>query len=473
MRHALWPLLVIAAGCFSDGPADGVYSCAAVAPECPPSFYCAADGRCRRGGDGGDGQPDLGPACGDGTLGGNESDIDCGGDCAACAPGRACRDAKDCATASCIEGHCELATAPPFWLPLPSLTRDRVSPNVVATPDGKLVVVGGADRTGNISNAAEVLSLASATPAWGAFPEMLLSRSASAAGLIDGRIVVAGGKGNETQLESYDFAAAKWTVLQDNIGFQVDEAGFTVVGTSLFVFGGFDLPAVPTGSAHRLQGTTWQELAKLTPRRALAGATGADGLVYAIGGSDGTRELDLVQAYDPTSGQWKDSTALPEATASLAAIGAPDGRVYAIGGRRAGAAVAGVVAFTPGARWSGIAPLQNPRNGAAATIGSDGRIYLVGGARSGEPALRDVEAYGPVVQVSGSPPSASGSNFAANARVLVYTGDSTTPLAAGMSDGSGKLAALALPGLPAGTHVLRIVDERSRYPVTATVTVTP
>jgi F5/8 type C domain len=54
------------------------------------------------------------PGCTDGNKNGGESDVDCGGaDCSPCQPGETCRDAADCASASCgddllcADSHCD------------------------------------------------------------------------------------------------------------------------------------------------------------------------------------------------------------------------------------------------------------------------------------------------------------------------------------------------------------------------------
>jgi len=57
-------------------------------------------GRCEHGA--------CGPAsCHDGRRDGDESDVDCGGSCPRCPPGRACRDEGDCARGECEHGRCQ------------------------------------------------------------------------------------------------------------------------------------------------------------------------------------------------------------------------------------------------------------------------------------------------------------------------------------------------------------------------------
>jgi len=466
--------LVVVAGCFSGSPADDLYACGAAPHQCPPGYFCAANQRCRHG------APSA--TCGNGAQDGDETDVDCGGHCTPCEVGRRCLANGDCLTTSCVEVRCELATGPPFWRPKPVMVFERRKPTVIATPDGRLFAIGGGDQLNALSNSVEVYDVAAGK--WGAFPPTVLARSAGAGALLDGRLYVAGGFGNVNQVEAYDFAQGAWMVLQNDIGFQINDAGFAAAGNALFVFGGLDPDPMVTSEAHSLQPATgWLSLAKLRPRSALAGALGADGLLYAIGGHDGTQPLDTVQTYSTVTGQWSDAPPLPVAADNLAAASGPDGRIYVIGGTAAGAPAASVWAFTPGTgRWSAVAPLQAPRASLGAATSSDGAIYAVGGAGPGATALRDVEAYGPSVTLTPATPTAadaivaSGANFAAGAQVRVYAGATPagTPLATGTTDAAGVLAPVTLPPLgAAGPHVITFVDGRSRYPVTVGVTVTP
>jgi hypothetical protein len=476
-------VLLLVASCFSDGPADGVYACAPLPTQCPPGFQCETDQRCRRAPPIDASVPPTGDMslCKSGALDGDESDVDCGGSCPGCEVGRLCKVDADCATGTCTVEHCDLTTSPPFWRALTSSTDERQKPLVVATPDGLIFAIGGADRTGNITNLVEAYSLA--TGKWSPFATLGLSRSSPAGGFVAKKLYVAGGFGNETQLEVYDTTAAKWLLSTNDIGFQIDQAGFVVAQDKLFVFGGLIKPSTITGDARSFVPGGWTQLANIMPRRALAGAT-VGGRIYAIGGNNGTQALDVVQSYSmnsPTS--WTTEPSLPNPTEGLAAAGAPDGRIYAIGGAVAGAPVSTVVAYTPGSgRWTPVASLQNPRKTLGAATGMDGRIYAVGGASADLGALRDLEAYGPVVQLApasvpvGGMVSVTGSNFAANAVVSVYAGATATgpALKTATTDATGVMPTLTLQvDAPAGLRFFTFVDHRSRYPVTLLLSVTP
>lgn len=49
-------------------------------------------------------------ACLDGVLSEGETDIDCGGECGACADGQGCSDAEDCSSGHCVDGTCSPET---------------------------------------------------------------------------------------------------------------------------------------------------------------------------------------------------------------------------------------------------------------------------------------------------------------------------------------------------------------------------
>jgi N-acetylneuraminic acid mutarotase len=79
-------------------------------------------------------------------------------------------------------------------------------------------------------------------------------------------------------------------------------------------------------------------------------------------------------------GRWAAVSAMPTARHSLAAVAAPDGRIYAIGGYGDHGALGTVEAYTPSSNsWTTLAPLNVPRYGLAAVLGPDGKIYAIGG----------------------------------------------------------------------------------------------
>ena len=69
-----------------------------------------------------------------------------------------------------------------------------------------------------------------------------------------------------------------------------------------------------------------------TALEGVAAVTGADGLVYAIGGYDGCTPYNSVNAYNPGTHTWAAKANLPNSLFDMAAAPAPSGTIYAMGG---------------------------------------------------------------------------------------------------------------------------------------------
>jgi hypothetical protein len=251
----------------------------------------------------------------------------------------------------------------------------------------------------------------------------------------------------------------------------------------VYVIGGSSTPKFAFGTVEAYDPSTNKWTSGLspmpTPRGFLAAALGTNGLLYAIGGraEDGTF-LGTVEAYDPSTDRWSTLSEIPDPASEPAAVGAPDGRVYVIGGNSGGNLLATVNAFSPATnRWSAVAPVDSARYGIGAVVAPDGRIWAVGGGTNPEfDGFTTVQIYGPVASVSpaagapGTTARVSGSNFAANATVSVYIGAATgTPLGTGSTNASGAITApipFNVPNLGSGQQSLIVVDDRSQYPVT-------
>ncbi|HEY7983216.1 MAG TPA: kelch repeat-containing protein [Ktedonobacterales bacterium] len=141
--------------------------------------------------------------------------------------------------------------------------------------------------------------------------------------------------------------------------------------------------------------------ADTTCGRAFFGAaTGADGHVYAVGGSSdpcGAKYLDLTQAYNPQTNSWTDLAAMPTPRDLLAVTAGSDARIYAIGGQSATSeTLTTVEAYTPATNsWATLAPMPTARHSLAAVTGPGGLIYAYGGYISAGQAVNTVEVYDP------------------------------------------------------------------------------
>ena len=111
--------------------------------------------------------------CNDGKLSGDESDVDCGGSCSACALGKLCNSNADCAAYGAAAGNCTLTSPNPCFLDPISATgvQDPNLPVAVAafcipaTGNSGINTVAGLPGPGRVTNAAQAESYCASNPA--------------------------------------------------------------------------------------------------------------------------------------------------------------------------------------------------------------------------------------------------------------------------------------------------------------------
>ncbi len=260
------------------------------------------------------------------------------------------------------------------WTTAMHMPTARVGLAATAGPDGRIYAIGGGVCfvQGNVLQNAELNEVEAfnpATNAWtlSAVPPLPTARNRLAAATSpDGRIYAIGGH----MIQGGDNSGG--------LSFQTDVALNTV-------------------EAYSLLSGRWTAAAPLpTARWGLAAASGPDGLIYAIGGTDSSGAvLDTVEAYDPKIDLWAPVAPMPTARYDLAAAAGPDGLIYAIGGHGKSAnALNTVEVYDPTTNsWTSVDPLHTARSSLAAAAGSDGRIYAIGGADATFQPLDTVEAY--------------------------------------------------------------------------------
>jgi N-acetylneuraminic acid mutarotase len=153
------------------------------------------------------------------------------------------------------------------------------------------------------------------------------------------------------------------------------------------------------------QTNTWKTLASLRVGRVMPAAVVApDGRIFAIGGDAYyNNPLPSAEVYDPRANRWTPIAGMIHwPPGGFAAAMARDGRIYVIGGciitsRRPGGissycgSPSPVDAYDPAHNtWKTIGSTLNVRQGLAATTGPDGRVYAVGGWGDGNGKLLEV-----------------------------------------------------------------------------------
>jgi hypothetical protein len=425
---------------------------------------------------------DLAPGCLSGARDGDETDVDCGGSCPACAIGGACNVSGDCITNTCVANACEPASGPPVWIRIADMPVARLGLAAAPLADGRIYVFGGSPD--DVMLVPDVDAYDPVADTWSTAPPLAKPR-ARAAGTVggDGALYVIGGIASGSPLASVERCAPGATQWVDVSGLPVarySAGAVTGPDGTLFAIGG-DTGSNVVALLEAYTGTSWLERAPMpTPRTNLAAALDRDGLLLAIGGHD---EPDVVhyatvEAYDTKANAWTTLPAMPYVASDLAAALGSDRRTYAIGGHQPpSVTLASVVAYRPGSTgWVTIPPMLTGRDGGAATVGPDGRIYAFGGKTAGV-AQSSAEAYGPRLRLStnagaaGDMISFTGDNFATSCVVKIYVDNVPVERVTSTAAGLLPITTFAVPQLVAGPHVITAIDDHSAYPVTMAFTI--
>ncbi len=143
---------------------------------------------------------------------------------------------------------------------------------------------------------------------------------------------------------------------------------------------------------------TWTSKANMLTPRGGIGVAALDGLIYAVGGYNGSY-LRTVEAYDPIADTWQ-ARADMLSVRHQGALAAANGKLYALGGFAgwdpAEQAVNSVEEYDPATNtWTARASMAESRNSPAAATASDGRIYVAGGGNNTNAVMSSMEAYDP------------------------------------------------------------------------------
>ena len=186
------------------------------------------------------------------------------------------------------------------------------------------------------------------------------------------------------------------------------EASAVAVGKMIYLIGGYGADGITSAlvQVYDTEGKKWKEAAPMAEALHHLGVAEVDGKIYVVGGfTKGFRDrgpVDTVWQYDPATNRWERRAPLPTPRGALA-VAALDGKIYALGGERFGAAgskekyepVADAAVYDPKTdAWQVLAPMRQKRDhlyaGAIA-----GRVYAVGGRERPAYTHQRVEEYDP------------------------------------------------------------------------------
>ncbi|XP_015590524.1 influenza virus NS1A-binding protein homolog isoform X2 [Cephus cinctus] len=164
---------------------------------------------------------------------------------------------------------------------------------------------------------------------------------------------------------------------------------------TLLVCGGYDrVECLKSVDQYLPETNTWQVLSAMREARGRFGIAVVNGKVYAIGGSNGSTELDTVEVLNPEAGwKWSAIANLPLAR-SNSGVCALGKNIYCIGGWNGQAGIKQCDIFDPETgEWSSIESLKTGRYQAGVCAYED-RVYAVGGCDAWN-CLNSVEIYEP------------------------------------------------------------------------------
>ena len=268
------------------------------------------------------------------------------------------------------------------WSPGPNLPEARTDAVAFVGPDGDVAILGGTATT--------VSQLGSTSTSWSPGQDIDVAlKSPGAVKASNGTIYLYGGvKGNSVSEEgwTYDYYGGdnqnieNLNVPRGNFGATIDSLD------RAYAIGGIDDGNDVIASVERYDSVAdqWDEIAPLpAPRQNAATTIDDSGHIYVFGGQSGTGTSGIVTTsyrYDVDTETWDVIAAMPTGTIDSAAVSAPDGHIYVLGGRTAAGAVATVQVYDPSTdTWSVDTNLPTAVYNHAAVVDSLGRIVVAGG----------------------------------------------------------------------------------------------
>jgi endoglucanase len=296
------------------------------------------------------------------------------------------------------------------WSPLPSMSTPRYAAAAATLSDGRVLVAGGQDGSGNATASAEIYD--PTTNAWSAAAPMGSARVYAAAAPLPGdRVLVTGGDvggATSASTEIYDGTTDTWSPAAPMEYARADGAAVAMDDGTVWVLGG----GPPADNAERYDpgSGTWSYAPYIYPYYGAVAVRVESGSVFYGGGellgSPGpTNSIELASS---SGSEIEFGEAAPPVYQGAGAA-LPGGSVLVAGGLPWGpspSALAAAEIYDPTLTPTPAAPMATPRYGAVAASLPDGRV-LVAGGDGGSGALASAEVFSPpplAAPVNTSPP---------------------------------------------------------------------
>ena len=250
-----------------------------------------------------------------------------------------------------------------------------------------IYVIGGFDRSGQVTDIVEVYNIANNTWSRAAvpLPEPLHHTAAAS---YDGKIYVVGGYtapwSPSNRLFIYDPIQNNW---QEGNPMPTARGALNVnfVNGTFYAIGGSSDRPLGSNEAYDPSSDTWTSKALMPTARHHAGSALVDGKIFVIGGriSGSLENISVNEAYDPERDQWiTNSEAMPSKRSGIAAASPPvnSNNIYVFGGEEPSRTFNNNEKYDAKTNtWTSEAPMPTARHGLAAVYTEDDKIYVIGG----------------------------------------------------------------------------------------------
>ena len=134
-----------------------------------------------------------------------------------------------------------------------------------------------------------------------------------------------------SSVECYDFKGEHWYAVAE-MNSRRCRAGVAVLDGLVYAVGGFNGSLrVRTVDCYDPVKDQWRPVASMEARRSTLGAAVMNGLLYAIGGFDGTTGLNTCEVYDPKLNEWRSICSMSTRRSSVG-VGVLNNMLFAVGG---------------------------------------------------------------------------------------------------------------------------------------------
>ncbi|BBL77018.1 kelch repeat-containing protein [Methylomagnum ishizawai] len=300
-----------------------------------------------------------------------------------------------------------------LWTATGSLPQINYYHTATLLPNGKVLAVGGDEYWNGVPDTGpDAISAALYDPAtgtWTAATALPTPRDAHTATLLtNGKVLVAGGYGNNQSLASavlYNPASGTWTPTNPLPEARIFHTATLLTNGKVLVAGGYnDSQSLASAALYDPASGTWTATGSMSQVRYNHTATLLpNGKVLVAGGDhpgDPVHQTSGAELYDPATGTWSATGALPQTvdfghTATLL----PNGKVLVAGGGyyydghddySAKAAL-----YDPAnGTWSATSSMIQARSGHSATLLRNGKLLVAGGYDTGtNQYLAEAEIY--------------------------------------------------------------------------------